>query len=445
MNPKYFEMINKYNQVIVKIFNDRFYHNENVEMGEQKFFTPILAIDHIANFVFYNEANKYDNLCWMYNPEGMEYHFILGLTDKHYTFCFDSGAKRDRVKIMEKRYKLKYPIKYIDIRNMKYSGKKSDPMRFENIMAKKHFDVIFTNPPYNDGKDIKLLQALIDNDIADEIICVHPATFLFNHNGTKSIEAIKATKTLKEVTLFWGNNMFDDTKVRHAHCISIWNKNHNSDEVTINDKAFTKKSDIYNTDTFVYTTNVNEVTVHSKVAEKAVNLLKKFINCDNILDHRIYVEDTKKKTDFGAKFPTMTGNIDNENGYFKDDFFVCFVNDKDALENVKVGKDFKLTDFMMTHEGYKKYYPLWYFNSEEERDNFINYCKLKCVRFLLSLIKHNPELNTTKPCRIIPWMDFTKHYTEEDLKKAWGIDEELWDYIDKFIPDYYEDYKEISK
>ena len=380
----------------------------------------------------------------MYNPEGMEYHFILGLTDKHYTFCFDSGAKRDRVKIMEKRYKLKYPIKYIDIRNMKYSGKKSDPMRFENIMANKHFDVIFTNPPYNDGKDIKLIQALIDNNVANEIITVHPAGFLFNHNNNKEIEKLKNTNTLKEVVFFWGNEMFEETQVNHTHCISIWNKNHNSSNVTINDKAFVELNNIYNSDNFTYTTNVHEITIHSILSKKAYKFLKKFENCDSILNHITNV-NSNKKTKFGFKLPTMRRGLDYANRNYGM-FFSFFGNGESAMKNALIDENDTLSDFIMTHKSYNENYPMWYFNTKEELENFINYLKLKSTRFLLSLIKHNSELNTTKFTRIIPWMnDWTHHYTEKELCDMWGIDEELWDYIDKFIPDYYEDYKEISK
>lgn len=301
------------------------------------------------------------------------------------------------------------------------------------------FDVVFTNPPYNDGADLKLLKVLIDNSVAKEIVCIHPATFLFNHNGTKSIEDLKNTNTLEEVTFFWGNKIFEDTEVKNAHCISIWNMNHNSDKVTIHDKAFTERKDVYDVDEFTYTNNVNDITVHSKVADKATALMKKWINCDSILNHITNINSTNK-TDIGFKMTTMRRGMD----YAKRNygmFFSFLGNGNKALDNATKPENLKLSNFIMTHNGYSNNYPIWFFDTKEELENFIAYLKLKSVRFLLSLIKHNPELNTTKPCRIIPWMDFTKHYSEEDMKKYLGIDEELWDYIDKFIPDYYEDYR----
>lgn len=313
----------------------------------------------------------------------------------------------------------------------------------------KHFDVVFSNPPYNDGLDLKLIQMLLDENVTEEVIAVHPGIFLFNHNNNKDIEQLKQTKALKEVTFFWGNGIFDNTQVNNVHCISVWNKNYNNEEITVHDHAFTNdRTDVYNIDNFTYTINVNDVTVHSRVAKKAAKLIKQFINCDSILNHITNIFSSNK-TDFGFKFPTMINGFGYDKKHpEKRDYgmhYACFANGKQARKNAEMDKTKSLSNFIMTHKGYTNNYPLWFFNTEEERENFINYCKLKCVRFLLSLIKHNAELNTTKPCRIIPWMDFTKHYSEEDLKKAWGIDEELWDYIDKFIPDYYEDYRKICR
>ena len=43
--------------------------------------------------------------------------------------------------------------------------------------------------------------------------------------------------------------------------------------------------------------------------------------------------------------------------------------------------------------------------------------------------------------KLIPWLDFTQEWNDAKLCKEFGINEELWKYIDNFIPDYYDDYK----
>jgi hypothetical protein len=37
-------------------------------------------------------------------------------------------------------------------------------------------------------------------------------------------------------------------------------------------------------------------------------------------------------------------------------------------------------------------------------------------------------------------MDFTQEWNDKKLCEEFGISEELWNYIDNFIPDYYNDY-----
>lgn len=307
------------------------------------------------------------------------------------------------------------------------------------------FDVVLTNPPYNDNLDIKMLKMLINNNIADEIICVHPATFLFNKSEGKrdKYENIKTSGKLKEVTLFWGNSIFGGTIVGHAHCISVWDMNKNNSNVHVIDKAFIERKEIYgNIEEFEYVCDINKINIHSKFIEKSNEIFNKFIKCDSIFDHRASIDNQETKTKYGIKFPSMKSGLDYKNRSYGE-FFSLMGKGKETQEDAKIDETWKPTDYYMSTTTYKNDYPIWYFNTEEERTNFINYCKTKCVRFLLSLIKHNSQLIPSRPTRIIPWMDFTKHYSEEDLKKAWGIDEELWDYIDKFIPDYYKDYKEI--
>ena len=69
----------------------------------------------------------------------------------------------------------------------------------------------------------------------------------------------------------------------------------------------------------------------------------------------------------------------------------------------------------------------------------MNYAKTKTVRFLLSFVKNGPNVGRGE-FEVIPWMDFTKEWDDKKLCEEFGISEELWQYIDNFIPDYYEDY-----
>lgn len=399
------------------------------QLGIQSVFTPV---DELAKiFDFKKEIENKTNIGILFNVEFLEYFLRDSnyITNKKFTFFYDSEIDHCMAWSIVNNNK---NVELVSIE--KFSNTKDVNYIKEKIMHK-HFDIVFTNPPYK-NLDLKLVKNLIDNNITDEIICVHPGSFLFNHNKNGKNDFIfdlKNTKTLEEVTFFWGNDVFE-TLLKHAHCITKWNKNHNSDVITVHDKAFTERKDVYDVDEFTYTINVNDVTVHSKVANKAAEFLHKFENCDNLSKHEIENEDTTSKTKFGFKLPSMMPGFDYKNRNYGE--FFALVGYQESLTNAK--KATKTTTYIKQDH-------VWYFNTEEERENFINYIKLKSTRFLFSLYKYGSNMNVGNPTSIIPWMDFTKHYSEEDLKKAWGIDDELWDYIDKFIPDYYEDYKEIAK
>lgn len=442
------------------IITKHLYKNEDIDLGEQNVFTPIFDIERMCNFVFISIADESENICVMYNLEILEYFFAMGLINKKYTFCYDSLNDYRFAKLLEKKYNnVKNSIDYIDIRNIVINGKQNNSKGIEKFMAKKHFDVIFTNPPY-ENHDLRLINEIINNNVTNKMIVVHPGTFLFGHNESKKfkfITEVKNSKMLKEVTFFWGNNMFDGTGVKHAHCITVWDKNHNSDMVIVHDKAFTERKEVYNTDEFTYTINVNDITIHSKVAEKAAEIMNKMMNeykNNNLNTNQTkYVKPSDKNRQnwtegkkYGFKFSSQRGGLDYNDSKQKarrnyGEYFSFFGTEKSFT-------DAFIDDSYVFDGKYEYTLLLFFFNTEAERTNFVNYLKLKCTRFLLSLLKNRKQLvDTYNPffVSIIPWMDFTKHYIEEDLKKAWGIDDELWDYIDKFIPDYYEDYKEISK
>ena len=58
----------------------------------------------------------------------------------------------------------------------------------------------------------------------------------------------------------------------------------------------------------------------------------------------------------------------------------------------------------------------------------------------MSFIKVGGHLDSGE-LEVIPWMDFTQEWNDKKLCDVFNISNELWKYIDNFIPDYYEDYK----
>ena len=74
------------------------------------------------------------------------------------------------------------------------------------------FDLIFSNPPYNNNAHIKIFNKLIKESIATEYVIVHPANWLIDLKGKENLFVdFKQTifKKLKSVTMFNGNIVFD--------------------------------------------------------------------------------------------------------------------------------------------------------------------------------------------------------------------------------------------
>ena len=76
------------------------------------------------------------------------------------------------------------------------------------------------------------------------------------------------------------------------------------------------------------------------------------------------------------------------------------------------------------------------FDTEQERDNFIDYCKTDFARFCLSLYKIYQN-NDNGELTLIPWMDFTQQWDDEKLYKFFDVDKETVKYIESFLPDYH--------
>ena len=140
---------------------------------------------------------------------------------------------------------------------------------------------------------------------------------------------------------------------------------------------------------------------------------------------------TSATSDFSIRFSRWCGHVGQADFY-------------SPINITGVEKQFVEKSYVAEFTGAKLNEPayiIFSFSTDNERLNFVNYWKSKVTRFILSFYKHNINFTHGKPYRIIPWLDFTKEWDDAKLCKEFGISEELWNYIDNFIPDYYNDYK----
>ena len=397
-------------------------------LGIQNVYTPINKIEETTDIKFFNFVTpEMKNIGVLFNWEFVYTMLEEALknnytNDMKFTYFYDSEADKKALTFngFEKgRFaKVNYEIEFVNI--CEFTEKNKDIKVIEKAMAGKHFDIVFSNPPYNGNIDLKILQTMFD--YADKIIFIHPSTFLLDNKfKTKLYNDLRNTNYLEKTILVWGNEMF---KIR-LFCplaISVWNKEHNSNIVEVIDSAITNSK---------YTCDVNELSVHGEYFQK----VKRFLNCKNNLQNN-NITDENELTDYSVRFSLIQGTSKISN-YYTDDFFN--LTGKNVDKN-KCDSTFRLSESAKSHTGNGKNFPLFTFSSEAERENFLGYCKTKIVRFLLSLVKMNANIYSGE-LKVIPWMDFSQEWNDKKLCEEFGIDEELWQYIDKFIPDYYEDYE----
>jgi hypothetical protein len=308
----------------------------------------------------------------------------------------------------------KLNIEMISIENIK---------DLDKVMAGKKFDIVFSNPPYNDGLDLKIL---MENKIAfDEAVIIHPGMWFFdNKNIQAKFKKFKETFSFKKIATLWGNKLFNIKLFMPIVISHITTKPYNG-KIEIIDHAFTHE--VYEIE------SINDGTIYGKNiinVSRFIDSIKQYMKSHNGSILKNIFNSTKLRKNV-VKFACIRGNVDDKNETISDDFWTMLCQDvkKNMPNETEVDFDnYKPACFLM-----------WTFETQIERMNFINYCKTKIARFCLSYYKINSQL-TRGETDLIPWLDFTQEWNDAKLCKEFGISEELWSYIDNFIPDYYDDY-----
>ena len=391
-------------------------------LGIQNVYTPINKIEEATGIKFFDFINSETrNIGVLFNWEFI-YTMLEEAAKNNYTdnikftYFYDSEADKNALNFNgfdKYRFaKVNFEIEFVNI--SKFTEQNKDVKVIEKAMAGKHFDIVFSNPPYNRNIDLQILQTVFGH--TDKAVFIHPATFLLDKKfKTKIYNDVRNTNYLEKTILVWGNEMFN-IGLFCPVTISVWNKWHDSKNVEVIDKGYTGT---------VYTCDVNDISVHGEYFQK----VKHFLNCKSNLQNNTTNEN--ELTDYSIRLPLIrTGVVQGKDG-FSAAFISIFGLD---IDSYKCDSTFRFP----AHVG-KNQRIHYGFSSEAERENFISYCKTKIVRFLLSLTKTNAHIDTGE-LETIPWMDFSQEWNDKKLCEEFGIDKELWNYIDNFIPDYYENY-----
>ena len=275
------------------------------------------------------------------------------------------------------------------------------------------FDVVFSNPPYNRGMDIKILNEI--TTCAKEIIAVHPSISLIELKGNKLYNSFK-NKNIKTVECFNGNSVFNIGLFYPCMISHI-------------DSEYSGEIQVQWFDEIFSVDNAEDITVYSSNWKELVKpfflQISKVCEIDNVWNHNKLAIDTTK---FHCQFAAIRGHVNERDGssMVQDDFYTCCMQDTESNKGIRQPN--------LTRAGNPT--PTFEFNTEHERDNFIKYINTDFARFCLSLLKNNANLAVGE-MKLIPWLDFSEEWDDEKLYEHFNVSDELQDFIKKFLPDYY--------
>lgn len=298
-----------------------------------------------------------------------------------------------------------------------------------SVFKGRRFDICLSNPPYNRGLDLKILQALmglgtIASSVAKEYVFVHPSTWLLDQKDKTALYGnIKTllTNKLKSVKLFNGNPIFDISLFVPCMITHI--------DLTYGDS----KTNVHFFDETFTVNNVRDIT---KFSEAWLSTVKPFV---------AKIEKTIKTS--GHIWSHNEKGIDPKKIYCQLSAMMGTAADlKDLKYKGKMVKNdfYTLTRITSTNKGadHSKLnkpgnpVPTFGFATTVERDNFLDYINTDFARFCLAVLKNNLNVSVGE-MELIPWLDFTQVWDDTKLFNHFGIDQTTQDYIRKFLPDYY--------
>lgn len=407
-------------------------------LGIQNIFTPLRNIENMINVNFRDFISPdTKSIGVLFNWE-----FILNFLednldcnylnkDVKFTYFYDSTVDARLLKTLvptihgidfyKYRKAFGFEIEFVDI--TKFTEQNRDIKVIKNAMADKHFDIVFSNPPYGDSQgdknlDLKIVEAILP--YTEDAVIIQPGGWI---DADSSVGKAKKYgnmfgEYIKKVIFIDANEAMDIKLKTHGAIVHYTKANHNGIDVI----------DIINKENYTAET-IKDLTKYGAMWNKKVKAFKEYIE-SRYNDFMPAHAATSATSDFSIRFSRWCGNVG------KSDFYSPI--NITGVEKQFVEKSY-VTEFGSTGKRFQ--YMIISLNSEEERWNFVNYWKSKVVRFILSFYKYNISLLDGNTWRAVPWMDFTQEWNDAKLCEEFGIDEELWQYIDKFIPDYYEDYE----
>jgi site-specific DNA-methyltransferase (adenine-specific) len=273
-----------------------------------------------------------------------------------------------------------------------------------------NFDISIGNPPFNQNIDMKFVKKC--HELSEKILIIHPATWLIDEKGkqNKFNEVRNLVKeNLESIKLFNGNPIFK-IELSVPCVVTYLNKSKSID--------FIKCYDV-----------VRNLEIHYK----SIDQINKFSNLELYPQLKDKILINSKKSNIWKYYKTQN----------KNEFVVSFTGIIGHTETKDTSKLLKKDFYTIVSKStkvckipIKESFLNFYFETEIQAQNFLNYLKTDFCRFCLSIYKSNKNIHRGE-LEIVPWLDFTQEWTDEKLYKEFNLTEEEIEFIEKHIPKYY--------
>jgi len=290
------------------------------------------------------------------------------------------------------------------------------------------FDLIIQNPPYKNGVHIHFFNKSFDILDQDKfLIFVHPSTQFINRKDSREDTKTKKIKNIiskceSRLTLIDGNMYFDAGFFTPLSITSLRKTPSEKIEVIYSHiDANNNEIHSYNSLSFV---NIHGSEIVNDIQLK---IKRKIIYS---IEDKLFRNGNISKTGKYFKICRISGHPPKKNEkMINPDFFqLVYKENEENVSNI-------VTDSPIGKRSDGNQFNELAIDKIEEIENIHKYLMTKFARFCLSLYKNSA--NILSDLKIVPYMDFSKSWTDDQLFDYFDLSDEERNFILNYIPNWY--------
>ena len=298
-----------------------------------------------------------------------------------------------------------------------------------------NFDVVFSNPPYGNDKDLNIVLKLLKH--SNKQVVVMTASFLIDVDKTSIRNTLN--KYCEQIKLFNGNKVFG-IDFYYPLCIVVLDKSKTEKNILIDDENYSMTK-----------YRIEDLNKFSRLGKLSDEVLENEKQVEKNLARQIHYYDkvrTITSDDCGKFILRISKGI---SGVHKKSRVIDIVIPKGQKNIAKVELN-KQIDFYIPPSKKNHKFPATgfdtVFDTFEEADTVANTYKQPIIRYFIQKEKIGHNI-TRELLKRLPWpadeKGKIKYLTGEELKKKLGMYDELYNMILKYYSlEHNKNYKEIK-